>query len=84
MYCLYEKFESIQAVLNTCREIHNLEIKYKYSYSVFLLYSIQVFPQKILIIRCETQKYIDHRLRGPCKILIPPFHRSLIKKKILK
>ena len=54
MYCLYEKFESIKAVLNTGRETHNLEIQYKYNTNTvyFLLYSIQVFFPK---------KYIDHR-----------------------
>ena len=57
MYWLYEKFESIKAVLNTGRETHNLEIQYKYNKNTvhFLLYSIQVFPQK---------KYIDHRWLG--------------------
>ena len=54
---MYETFESIQAVLNTDRDTHNLEIQYKYNTNTvyFLLYSIQVFFPK---------KYIDHRYMG--------------------
>ena len=44
MYCLYEKFESIKAVLNTGRETHNLEIQYKYNKCIFIVFNS---PKKI-------------------------------------